>query len=460
MSARQKARARRLPVGVIVMEADRNEDLKKQLQDLVAEGEEIVAAADGEGRDLTDEEMEKLTGIRAKIEKFTKQIEAREAIALPPGPGRRTTPEPGAPGNNNPRIPAQPRVDAGKGGFRSFGEFAQQVRVAIISPQAIDNRLKTLNAAPGTVSTESAGADGGFAVPPDFRRDIWKKVVGEDSLFARVEQLITSSNSITIPADETTPWQNSGGVQAFWESEAAAITQSKVALEQKNIRLNKLTALVPVSEELLEDAPGLDGYLRLKAPQKMEAKLNTAIVRGTGAGQPLGILNSPSLIVVPAQSGQAADTVLHRNIENMWSRLYAAVRGNAVWLINQDVEPQLGLMSFRDADTNPVPIYLPSGGLSASPFATMKGRPVVPVEACSTVGDLGDILLVALNQYMGVSKGTDIRADVSMHLFFDAAALAYRFIFRVAGMPMWGSAITPQHGNLTRSWAVGLAART
>ena len=98
--------------------------------------------------------------------------------------------------------------------------------------------------------------------------------------------------------------------------------------------------------------------------------------------------------------------------------------------------------------------------VSASPFATLKGRPVVPVEACSTVGDLGDIILVALNQYMGVSKGTDIRADVSMHLFFDAAALAYRFIFRVAGQPMWGAAITPQHGNLTRSWAVGLEART
>jgi hypothetical protein len=46
-----------------------------------------------------------------------------------------------------------------------------------------------------------------------------------------------------------------------------------------------------------------------------------------------------------------------------------------------------------------------------------------------------------------------------MHLYFDAAALAYRFIFRVAGQPMWGSAITPENGNLTRSWAVALEAR-
>jgi hypothetical protein len=39
--------------------------------------------------------------------------------------------------------------------------------------------------------------------------------------------------------------------------------------------------LVPMTDELMEDAPALDSYLRAKAPQKMVSKLNTAIVRGT-----------------------------------------------------------------------------------------------------------------------------------------------------------------------------------
>jgi HK97 family phage major capsid protein len=228
---------------------------------------------------------------------------------------------------------------------------------------------------------------------------------------------------------------------------------------QKSLRLHKLTALVPISEEALEDAPMLDSYLRSKAPAKMGAALNTAIVSGTGAGQPLGILNSPSVIEVPAESGQAADTVLYMNIVNMWSRMYAPRRRNAVWLINQDVEPQLLNLAFRESASSPVPAYMPAGGLSSSPFATLMGRPVIPVEACKTLGDSGDIILVDLTQYMVVTKGTDIKTDVSMHLYFDAQAMAYRFIFRVAGQPWWQSAVSPQNGSMTRSWAVTLEDR-
>lgn len=235
---------------------------------------------------------------------------------------------------------------------------------------------------------------------------------------------------------------------------------AKPALQDMTIRLNKLMALVPMSEELMEDAPALDSYLRAKAPQKMVSKLNTAIVRGTGAGQPLGILNAGSTITVAKESGpQTADTVIYKNIVNMWSRLYAPCRRNAVWLINQDIEPQLLRMAFDEGATDKYPVYLPANGAAGSPYATLMGRPVVPVEACSTLGDLGDINLVDLSQYMTLTKGGDIKTDVSIHLFFDQALTAYRFMFRVAGQPWWGSSVTPQFGTATRSWAVTLEAR-
>ena len=50
----------------------------------------------------------------------------------------------------------------------------------------------------------------------------------------------------------TTPW-GSGGIQAFWTGEAEAITQSKPVLEDVTLRLKKLSCLVPVTEELMED---------------------------------------------------------------------------------------------------------------------------------------------------------------------------------------------------------------
>jgi HK97 family phage major capsid protein len=222
------------------------------------------------------------------------------------------------------------------------------------------------------------------------------------------------------------------------------------------IRLAKLMALVPVSDELLEDAPGLESWLRAKAPAKMAAKINTAIVSGTGVGQPLGFLQAPATISVGAETSQPAATGRFANVQKMWSRMYAPCRRNAIWLINQDIEPQLNGMAFDPTATSKVPVYLPANGLSEGPYATLMGRPVVPIEACSTLGTQGDINLVDLSQYWALTKGTDVKTDVSMHLYFDQGLQAFRFTFRVNGQPAWGSSIAPQNGVLTRSCFVTL----
>ena len=60
----------------------------------------------------------------------------------------------------------------------------------------------------------------------------------------------------------------------------------------------------------------------------------------------------------------------------------------AVWLINQDVEPQLSQMYIVDQESTPVsswPVYLPAGGFSGMQFATLFGRPVHFVQVCETL---------------------------------------------------------------------------
>lgn len=447
---------------IFAMAADGDERLtalRDEVAALTEERDGIVTSADEAGVDLTEEQLAEVETLTAKIEAKGKQIKARETLAASrTSAGRRTAPEPTLDAQGNRVVGSVPQRNLGaRGGFKSFGEFAIATRKGSAQGAELDQRLR---AAATTYGNEGTGADGGFAVPQEFRRDIWQKVMGDDNLLTRCDQLVTGANSMVIPKDETTPWQTTGGVQAYWEAEAATVTASKPALEMASIRLNKLMALVPMSDELLEDAPGIDSYLRAKAPAKMQAKINTAIVRGTGVGQPLGMLNAGSLITVSKESGpQTADTVWFANIVKMWARLYAPCRRNAVWLINQDIEPQLNAMAFDPGATDKIPVYLPAGGLSASPYATLMGRPVIPVEACSTLGDLGDIFLTDLSQYMALTKGNDIKTDVSMHLYFDQGLQAYRFTFRVAGQPWWGSTITPQFGSATRSWCVTLEAR-
>lgn len=435
----------------------------------------LIDAADEAETDLSDEDLATIEANATEIEKLDKQIKARKAIA-PQGQGRRTTAEPqnsGRTGGGGRTVPAQVRADNPRHGFQSFGNFAQTVRNAITGVENDDvTRMRNIANATTTYGNEGTGTDGGFLVPPEFSREIWLKVQAEENLLNRCAQLVTDGNSMMIPKDETTPWQTSGGVQVYWGSEGAAVTNSKPTFEMGALRLAKLMALVPISEELLSDASGLESWLRVKAPSKMAAKLNTAIIAGTGSGQPLGIIPGytavgASVVQVSKETSQPADTIWMTNIEKMYARMYAPWRRNAVWLINQDLEPSLAGMAFQATGassalpgTSAVPAYMPAGGLSASPYATLKGRPVIPVEACAAIGDLGDIIFADFNQYWALTKSGGMQTDTSIHLYFDQALTAFRFIFRVNGQPAWSGKITRQNGSSNElSWAVALQAR-
>jgi len=428
-----------LPRGVVFCDAGSSEQvletLRGKLQGLQDQIEAIINKADEGDKDLEDEEIAEIDDLKEQAEKLGKQIKAREAAKVQ-SVGRKA---PAEPGNKGPTI-VRP-TEIGKGGFKNFGEFAMTVRAAGGSAPSQDAAQRLQNALT-TYANEGTGADGGFLVPPDFRRDIATKIMGEESLISRTDRLTTSSNAIVIPTDETTPWGTSG-VQAYWEQEAGQKTQSKPVFGQNSLRLNKLIALVPVTDEMLQDAPQIDGYLRRKVPEVMTSKLNTAIVFGTGAGQPLGMLNNPAMISVAKETSQAADSILFANIIAMYSRMAASSLPKSIWLINQSIIPQLLLMRFDVDAATPIPVYLPATGAAGSPYGTLMGRPILPLESMAALGDLGDIALVDPSQYLTVTKGQDIQTDVSIHLFFDYDVTAFRFVFRVTGQPWWKSAITP-----------------
>jgi len=424
---------------------------------LAAASQEILAKLDREQREPNAEEERAVSENSAEIDRLEGLIATRaQALAqinrLAAPTGRKTEPDTTVTDPARPRASVvTPSSHPANFGFGHFGEFANAVRRVSLGGER-DSRLNM--AAAATISQEGVGPDGGYAVPPEFRARIMERVFGPASLLSRTDQQIASSNQLTFPADMTTPWQSTGGIQAYWEGEAAAIAQSKVALETVSVRLHKLAAIVPVTEELLEDAAALGGYVERKAAQKIDYKVSHAIVWGSGVGQPLGYMNAPALVTVAAEAAQTADTINATNIAKMWSRMPAENRPTSGWLIHPDAEPQLIGMTIGNQ-----PIYVPPGGFSQSPYGSLMGRPVLPHEVCETVGDLGDVQLVDLAAYLTATKGGGIKAATSVHLWFDQDLIAFKFTFRLAGQPWWSGAISPRDGSSTRSPFVTLAAR-
>ena len=96
--------------------------------------------------------------------------------------------------------------------------------------------------------------------------------------------------------------------------------------------------------------------------------------------------------------------------------------------------------------------------MSAAPFGTLLGRPILPLEQCQTVGTVGDIMLADWRQYLIIEKG-GIEAASSIHVEFLTDQTVFRFILRMDGQPMRNAALTPFKGTLTQSSFVTLATR-
>jgi HK97 family phage major capsid protein len=426
-------------------------NLTARKAELISASRAVLDVAEAEGRDLTAEEQSAFESHSAKIKSISAAIDREQALAMEEA-NAVVIPTAAA-------ISVTENIEADpKHGFKTFGEFAQSVRNAALDGGRPDSRLMIGAAAPSTTGAEGVGADGGFAVPPQYSTDIFKYSLGEDSLLPLTENTNIQSNSMVFPKTEQTPW-GTNGVRAYWQAEATAATATKPVLGTQILRLHKLMALVPLTDELIADTNALTSLLPTLIGDSIRWKTNEAILFGTGSGQPLGALNSGAVITVAKDSGQSTNTLSALNIANMISRLPSGSFTNAVWLINPSVLPALFTLTLGN-----YPIYVPGGGTAVggfqpSPYGMLLGRPIMINQHSASFSSQGDVQLHDLSYYRTITKTTGVQTDTSVHLYFDADATAFRTLFRVDGSPKIAAAISPAKGSVTLSPFIQLAAR-
>ena len=397
----------------------------------------------------------KLNGLKARIEREQAQALVEAGIAAtPPTPTRIASAA---------RVVVTENVENDpKRGFASFGEFARAVGNASIalrngSGEALDRRLVIGAAAPGTFGGEGSGADGGFLIAPGFSENIFVLSMVDGSMLPYVDSMDIDGNSMLIPKDETTPW-GTNGIRAYWQGEGLAGTPTKPVVGAMDLRLKKLLALVPVSDEMVADTNALNSYLPKKVAMSIQWKTNEAILFGAGVGLPQGALSSGALVTVAKDSGQATATLSALNLANMISRLPPGSFPNAVWIINNNVLPALFTLTLGN-----YPIYLPGGstigGIQTSPYGTLLGRPIMVSQHAKSFSSQGDVILVDLSYYQAILKAGGMQTATSMHLYFDADAMAFRTTFRMDGQSKLAAPIQPANGATTLSPFVQLGAR-
>ena len=401
----------------------------------------------------TTDSMDRLSEIHARLNELNGEIATAESIRDQMGEQAR---------------PVQTARDNEETREETFGEMLQRVAVEGFRRKGALLNGVTLreNAAMG--QNESVGADGGFLLSPTVSHNLLSSVRENSFFLPRVRRIAVGPNSNSVempywPNKDRSDANRFGGAKAYWMNEGEKYTESKTQFATRTIKLAKLGALGYATEEILRDSTYLESIMTDAFVNAMVWEVDEAILHGAGTvegstARPLGMLNSgnKALVTVAKEAEQDAGTITAENIISMWGRMAPEARNNAIWLVNPDVETQLIKMAMQNGEQM---VFMPANGLSAQPYGTLFGRPIISNEHMSAMGSVGDIAFINPQEYMWIERD-GMRQNTSVHVRFEYDEMAFKFTYRCNGMPAWYAATTPAKGSTSRSPYVTLAARS
>lgn len=142
-------------------------------------------------------------------------------------------------------------------------------------------------------------AEGGALIPQDFMADLIELL--------RANTVVRGASPMTVgmPMGNLTIPRLAGGASAGYQGELDDIALTEEAFDDVNFVAKKLTAMVPVSNDLIRRAPiGIEEIVRDDLVQTIARREDLAFLRGDGTGKsPIGfrsLVLPANLIAIPA----------------------------------------------------------------------------------------------------------------------------------------------------------------
>jgi len=350
--------------------------------------------------------------------------------------------------------------------WSSFGEQLQAV-VAAGAPSGMQNvpgagRVdpRLFKAGPSGGSTGVA-SDAGFLVHTDYSTALLEKAVAASVLLPLCDKFEAGPDSDSMEAPyiaETSRATGSrwGGVQVYRRAEADTVTAKKPTLKNFELRLEDMMGLSYLTGREIRDARIMQQVVEKAFQAEFAFKMDDEIFRGNGVGQMTGIKNAACTVEIAKAAGQAAATLVNRNISDMWVAMPTRLKSGSVWFYNCELGPQLDNLSIVAGTAALEPRFVAYG---PDGILRIKGRPAIEIEHCDAPGTVGDFVLLNLGEFAVLTKG-GLKTDTSIHVRFLYDEMAIRFMIAINGKSKWDSAVAPFKGSVSKSPFVTLAART
>lgn len=260
-------------------------------------------------------------------------------------------------------------------------------------------------------------SEGGYLVPDEYESTLIEKL-HDENVIRQYATVIKSSNG-----DKKIPVVAGYG-EATWTDEEAAYTESDDSFGVITLGAHKLTSIIKVSEELLNDSAfDLEQYISKEFVRRMAAAEENAFINGTGTGRPTGILQT-------AETGKttaAAAAITADEVIDLYHSLRSPYRKNAVFIANDSTVK--AIRQLKDSNG----MYLWQPGLKEGQPDTLIGNRIISSAYMPEIGAGKKPILFGDISYYWIADRQGRTFQRLNELYAETGQVGFRTFQRVDG---------------------------
>lgn len=319
--------------------------------------------------------------------------------------------------------------------IKSFGDFVLAIK------RRDYTRINNVYNSVKDVTIET-GSTGGYAVPHEYATEILQLAEKQSPILGKITKVPVSGYSGEYPALDmsVTPTAGTGdtafaaGVEDTVRNPGGAFTETTPQFTNLEWRVYETGGYTEVQKEFTQDSPlAIQALLKSLFSVSISAKNERNLLRGSGVGQPLGILNSAVALPITTVTN---NVFAYADGLNMIAKFWSVNPMSCCWIFHPSLWPDLGVMESTSGGPGAF-----QTNLSAAFGKTFLGYEMAQSQFSPQANNAGDMILADLSMYLMFVR-QELAIDFSEHVGFLSGKDTWRFYQRNDGKPWLKSPIT------------------
>jgi HK97 family phage major capsid protein len=289
------------------------------------------------------------------------------------------------------------------------------------SYELLSPRMKALS--------EGVDADGGLLVPEQFRAELGIELDNVLQLRNYVTILQMTRKTKELPKLDS-------DLDVYWTSEGATKTTTSLEFARPDLTAHKIAAILYSTDELFDDSViNLQQVIMQRFARKLAEKEETALLVGTGSGQPTGLFVDSNISTTTSSSFTGISGI--NELKTLYYSVPVQFRARGTWIVPDSQMETID--KFVDGNNRPFMQMNPVDPTTPRIF----GKEVVVVPDEYMTGKTDQIMFGDLKEAYMMGERHEMRVKITQDetTAFKQDKTAIRVVKRLGGLVFFPNAV-------------------